>query len=225
LSLLFIFEKYERSMLLGQIGSILYYRICQNSALIVKQGYSFIMDLSSKKFLTTDICYYMEASLMMKFLCTIFIVLSFISSGYASEISIIELSDGSQITGEVVSFDGSTWIIQSESMGRLKIDSSKVRSIRAQDTTGQKQPGTASSGYQVGKDDIQAMQQSIMANQEILKMIMNLHDDPEIQSILKDPEIMNAVNAGDVNALIANPKFMRLLEKAEIKAITGEVAK
>lgn len=162
---------------------------------------------------------------MMKFLCTIFLVLIIISGGYAGEISLIELSDGSRITGEVISFDGNTWIIQSESMGQLKIDGSKVRSIRVQGDAKQNQAGSPSSGYQVDKGDIQAMQQSIMANQELLKMIMNLHDDPEIQAILKDPEIMNAVNAGDINALIANPKFMRLLEKAEIKAITNEATK
>lgn len=147
-----------------------------------------------------------------------------ISLGYAGEVSVIELSDGSIISGEVISFDGNTWIIQSESMGRLKIESSKVRSIRARDAARRNQVGSSSSGYQVGKDDIQAMQQSIMANQAILNMIMNLHDDPEIQAILKDPDIMKAVNAGDISALIANPKFMRLLEKAEIKAITGQVA-
>ncbi len=162
---------------------------------------------------------------MMKFFWSIFLALIIISSGYAGADSIIELSDGSRITGEVISFDGNTWIIQSESMGRLKIDSSKVRSIRAQGSSGQTQPGSSSGGYQVGKDEIQTMQQSIMANQEILKMIMNLHDDPEIQAILKDPEIMQAVSSGDIAALIANPKFMRLLERAEIKAITGEVAK
>ena len=60
--------------------------------------------------------------------------------------------------------------------------------------------------------DIQAMQQSIMANEQIMAMIMNLQDDPEIQAILQDPEIMNAVNAGDMNALLANPKFIKLME-------------
>jgi len=148
----------------------------------------------------------------------------FIADVPAGEISLIELSDGSVITGEVISFDGNTWIIKSESMGQLKLESVKVRSIRAQGTSGQNQAGSPSSGFQVDKRDIQAMQQRIMANQEILKMIMNLHDDPEIQSILADPAIMNAVNSGDINALIANPKFMRLLKKAEIKAITGQVA-
>ena len=161
----------------------------------------------------------------MKFLWAAFIVLISISNGYAGEISIIELSDGSRITGEVISFDGSTWIIQSDSMGQLKIESSKVRSIQAQGTTGQNQTGSSSSGYQVGQEDIQAMQQSIMANQELLNMIMNLHDDPEIQAILKDPEIMRAVDSGDVSALMANPKFMLLLEKAEIQAITNEATK
>jgi small nuclear ribonucleoprotein (snRNP)-like protein len=157
-------------------------------------------------------------------LVTIFIIL-LITPGNAGEISVIELSDGSRITGEVVSFDGSTWIIKSESMGQLKIESSKVRSIRSQGANRQNLPAETTSGYQVSKEDIQAMQQSIMANQEILGMIMNLHDDPEIQAILKDPDIMNAVNAGNISALLANPKFLRLLEKAEIKAITGEIAK
>ncbi len=163
-------------------------------------------------------------SRLISVVAVVFLLMS-ISFGHAGEISRIELSDGSQITGEVISFDGNTWIIKSESMGQLKIESSKVRSIRAKGTSGQNQAGSTTSGYPVSKDDIQAMQQSIMANQEILSMIMNLHDDPEIQTILKDPEIMNAVNSGDISVLIANPKFMRLLEKAEIKAITQEAAK
>ena len=56
-------------------------------------------------------------------------------------------------------------------------------------------------------------------------MIMNLQDDPEIQAILQDPEIMKAVNAGDMNALLANPKFSKLMENAKIKAITREAVK
>ena len=37
-------------------------------------------------------------------------------NGVAGEPSVIELKDGSIISGEVVSFDGSTWIIESTSM-------------------------------------------------------------------------------------------------------------
>jgi len=144
---------------------------------------------------------------------------------HAGEISTIELNDGSIISGEVVSFDGSTWIIKSGSMGSLKIEAAKVVSIRSQ-TVGSAAPAKgASTGNQGNTADIQAMQQSIMANGQLMTMIMNLQDDPEVQAILQDPEIMQAVNAGDMNALMANPKFRRLMENTKVKEITREAAK
>ena len=71
--------------------------------------------------------------------------------------------------------------------------------------------------------DLQALQQEIMANEQIMAMIMNMQDDPEIQAILQDPEIMNAINAGDMNALLANPKFIKLMQNPKIREITKEV--
>jgi len=146
-------------------------------------------------------------------------------SVYAGEQSVIELNDGSIISGEVVSFDGSTWVINSTSMGVLKIKAAKVVSIRSQTTGGQVPAGEGSTGKQVNAADIQAMQQSIMTNEALMTMIMGLQNDPEVQAILQDPEIMRAVNAGDMNALLANPKFRRLMENAKIKEITKEAIK
>ena len=141
----------------------------------------------------------------------------------AGEISIIELSDGSIITGEVVSFDGNIWTIRSGAMGTLKIDGAKVVSIRSKTTTDQGAAGGLSSGNTVNTPDLQALQQEIMANEQIMAMIMNMQDDPEIQAILQDPEIMNAINAGDMNALLANPKFIKLMQNPKIREITKEV--
>ncbi len=143
----------------------------------------------------------------------------------AGEISIIELSDGSIITGEVVSFDGNIWTIRSGAMGTLKIEAAKVVSIRSQTTGSQAPVGGASTGNQANTADIQAMQQSIMANEQLMAMIMSLQNNPEVQAILQDPEVMNAINAGDMNTLMANPKFMRLMENAKIKEITREAIK
>lgn len=143
----------------------------------------------------------------------------------AGEISTIELRDGSVISGEVVSFDGNTWVIKSGSMGTLKVDGAKVVSIRSKTTTDQEAAVGLSSGNTVNTPDLQALQQEIMANEQVMAMIMNLQDDPEIQAILQDPEIMNAVNAGDMNALLANPKFIKLMENAKIKRITKEAVK
>lgn len=144
---------------------------------------------------------------------------------YAGESSVIELKDGSVISGEVVSFDGSTWIIRSASMGRLEIEASRVVSIKRQTSPG-RQPATgASTGNQAGSDQIQSMQRSIMADEQLMTMIMRLQNDPEVQATLQDPDIMKAVEAGDMNALLANPQFRRLMENAKIKEITREAAK
>lgn len=143
----------------------------------------------------------------------------------ARDISTIELNDGSIISGEVVSFDGSTWMIKSASMGTLKIEAAKVVSIRSQ-AGGSKAPAKGTStGNKANAVDIQDMQQSIMANEQLMTMIMGLQSDPEVQAILQDPEIMKAVKAGDMNALMANPKFRRLMENAKIKEITREAVK
>jgi len=155
----------------------------------------------------------------------LFFLCLFAQSGFAGEASTIELRDGSIISGEVLSFDGSTWIIQSPSMGRLEIEAAKVVSIRSRKTVSQVPDGGRSTGNQANMADIQAMQQSIMSSEQLMTMIMGLQNDPEVQAILQDPEIMRAVNAGDMNALLANPKFRRLMENAKIKEVTREATK
>ena len=146
-------------------------------------------------------------------------------NGYAGEPSVVELKDGSIISGEVASFDGSTWVIRSASMGRLEIEASKVVSIRSQRSKNGQPATGASIGNQAASDQVQAMQQSIMANEQLMTMIMTLQNDPEVQAVLKDPDIMKAVNTNDISALLANPKFRRLMENARIKEITREAIK
>ena len=155
-----------------------------------------------------------------------FIYLGLIGHGaYAGESSLVELKDGSIISGEVVSFDGSTWVIDSASMGRLEIDAAKVVSIQRQTTKSAQPTAGASIGNQAASDQIQSMQQSIMANEQLMTMILSLQNDPEVQAILQDPDIMKAVEANDMNALLANPKFRRLMENAKIKKIAREAIK
>ena len=54
-------------------------------------------------------------------------------------------------------------------------------------------------------------------------MILSLQNDPDVQTILQDPEIMKAINSGDINALLSNPKFMKLLENPTIQDIRRKV--
>jgi hypothetical protein len=72
---------------------------------------------------------------------------------------------------------------------------------------------------------MQALQGLMLNNPDLLNKVMALQNDSELQKILADPAIMGAVNSGDLNSLLANPQFTRLLENPEIKKITEEVTK
>ena len=141
----------------------------------------------------------------------LFLLGIFLGNARAGEIKEIELTDGSVIYGEIVSFSGGTFTLRSESFGTMKIEESKIRAIRSKGPVGG------------GRDQIQQLQQRMMSDEEVVEMILSLQNDPDVQKILQDPEIMKAVNSGDINALLSNPKFMKLLENPTIQDIRKKV--
>jgi hypothetical protein len=65
----------------------------------------------------------------------------------------------------------------------------------------------------------------MLSDQEVMGMIQSLKDDPQFTKILEDPEIMNAVQSGDAASLMANPKFLQLLNNPTVRDIQQKVAK
>jgi hypothetical protein len=133
----------------------------------------------------------------------------------AAEIKEIELTDGSVITGEILSLSSGVYTIRTGSMGTLKIDDAKVRAIRPR--------GSSSSSPQAG--EIKSLQDRMLTDREVMGKIESLKDDPQFMRTLEDPEIMNAVNNGDVAALMANPRFLELLQNPMVQDIKQKVAK
>ncbi|QTA80805.1 Uncharacterized protein dnl_31180 [Desulfonema limicola] len=153
-----------------------------------------------------------------KTICFFILLFLWVLNVSASELREIELNDGSIISGEVISLDNGVYTLKSQSMGILKIDDSKIREIR-------KKRGSSVPLNSFAGTDIQSMTQSLMGNENIMKMIMGLQNDPEIQKILQSPEIMEAVNAGDITALMSEPEFRKLLENPKIQGITEQMTK
>ncbi len=91
-------------------------------------------------------------------------------------------------------------------------------------------PGVVTTGWaeQAGPDikgETQALQRQMMGNQEIMNLILSLQDDPDVQKVLQDPEVMKAVSDGDINFLMANPGFMRLMDKKAVRDIGTKLQK
>ncbi|MFZ5571838.1 MAG: hypothetical protein ACOZF0_15665 [Thermodesulfobacteriota bacterium] len=144
-------------------------------------------------------------------------------SAVAGEIKEIELSDGSVITGEVLSLNNGVYKIRTATLGDLTVEESKVLVIRSPGDSfaGGKAVSTASSDR---SPDIHALQQEMMNDRQVMDMIQSLQDDPQFKEVMADPAIMQAVNSGDVEALMNNPKFLELMQNATVKDIQERVA-
>ena len=136
-----------------------------------------------------------------------------ISSVLASEMRQIELTDGSVISGEIVSLSKGVYTVRSETLGTLQIRESKIRTIRT------KGPGREDTG-----DQARSVQQMMMGDSDVMSMVKSLQSDPDFQEILRDPEVIKAAQAGDIAALMTNPKFMKLLNKQAVQQIKNKIS-
>jgi hypothetical protein len=156
---------------------------------------------------------------MMSALILVAVLISDVNAG---EIGEVELIDGSVICGEIVSSEGGIYTLKSDTISTVKVEKSKIRAIRfkpsCEPNAKKRDTMPNSSGAQ-----IHLLQQLIMGDQEILQMILSLLNDPDIQGIVEDPSIIEAVNRGDIEALSSNPKFMKLLDNPAIQELTKKL--
>lgn len=136
----------------------------------------------------------------------------------------MELTDGSVIYGEIISLNSGVYTIRSSTMGVLKIDQSKIREIRFGSFSVDNEP-SASLPKEGVHSEMEAIQRSLLGNEEILSMILGLQEDPEFQKILNDPGVMNSVQSGDIQSLMSNPKFLQILNHPKVKEIQEKMAK
>jgi len=161
---------------------------------------------------------------MKKLFWLCFIILAFtIVNAYSQQKSKIELNDGSMIEGEVSSLADGTYTINSNSLGQVRIDASKVRRI---DTLGadSQQPLNPSEASNVpSKEQIESIKTQILSNPDTLKNVTELSKDPQFQELLNDPAILSAAKKGNIQELISNEKIKSFSENAKIKQIKDKM--
>lgn len=123
---------------------------------------------------------------------------------FAGEVKQIRLNDGSVLYGEILSFDSNVYTIKTISLGTLSVEESKIYLIKS---------------IRSSREEIQALQQQMVNNEELFNIILSLQNDPDFQKVLNDPSIIEAVNAGDMDSLLSNQKFMKLLNNPKILEI------
>ncbi|MFA5073142.1 MAG: hypothetical protein WC539_04520 [Nitrospirota bacterium] len=146
----------------------------------------------------------------------VFVLLIGGSTAQAGEIRQIEMKDGSVLTGEVLSLNNGMYTIKSESLGIIKIEEAKIRSLQTPALNAGKPLNSSS-------QEVQSLQNTMMNNKEIMAMIQSLQDDPDFKKLLEDPKIMHAVTTGDVATLSADPRFKKIMNNPTVREIQKKV--
>lgn len=161
---------------------------------------------------------------MKKILFLVLLTCTVISSVEASQNKRIELNDGSVIEGQIVSFSAGKYTVKSPSLGTVQVEDSKIRAIHM--------PGASSEmaskeiplfDTATAQNEMQKLQPAVTGNPEIMKMISGLIANPDFQALLQDPEIVNAAKTLNIQALLANEKFVKAMNNPIITQISQKV--
>ncbi len=144
----------------------------------------------------------------------------FLGSAQAGEIKELVLKDGSVITGEVVSLNNGIYTVKSDILGTIKLEEAKVRAIQERSAS---PSATLATNSSTTTGETKSLQEKMMSDKEVMSLIRSLQDDPDFKKLMEDPEFMKAVNAGDVAALSADPRFVKLLSNPTVREIQSKV--
>ena len=143
-------------------------------------------------------------------------VLTFSASVATAEV--ITLMDGSTIKGEVLSMNNGSYQVKTTSLGLISLNKSQVRSI----SSGAPAAPTPNAATSTSSSAVQALQSSMTSDRGIMDSIRSLQNNPDMQAVLQDPEVMQAVQSFDLQALANHPKIKKLMQNAEVKRIQGK---
>jgi len=130
---------------------------------------------------------------------------------------VIELKDGSRISGAIVDYRNGIYTIESGILGRLQLPDAKIQSIQSPSTQMEGQGLTSSNAATLSQ--FEHIQNQIMVNPGVLPLVLSLQQDPGVLAILNDPEIRQAIALGQVTKLQNNPKILRLESNPTIQEI------
>ena len=152
----------------------------------------------------------------MKYALACFLAVALISiSATALASPIIELADGSRIQGEIRGIENGVYTIDSPTLGTLHVAQTDIARI---DYGNRPALHDEDIGSQAA-----SLQAELANDPDAMRLILQLQDDPQIQALLNDPQIMESIQKGDYSGLMNNPKIQSLETDAKIQELLRHV--
>ena len=168
-----------------------------------------------------------------------------LTPAYGDSLREVELIDGSVIRAQVLSMDGKTYRLRSETLGEVNIPEYRVKAIRMPETKSEafQQHNTATSTQQFQPETEPVitntnptppnspptvipsagdLQQAFSQDPAVMSKILSLQDDPLMQDILGDEHLMQAVHSGNLGELINDPKIRALMSHPTVRDLGSQ---
>ncbi len=144
--------------------------------------------------------------------------LAFCVCGYCAQESRVELSDGSVINGQIVSYANGVYVLDTPAFGVIKVEAAKVARIESAGYSSSVTPVSPSvTSGNFSKSEVSAYSQKWMSNPASAAVITNLASDPSIRELVEDPEVQAAIKSGDIQSLMKNEKFMSIVNNPNMQ--------
>lgn len=127
---------------------------------------------------------------------------------FANTLNRFELQDGSVIQGEILSYSKGIYKINSNALGTITLPENKIRAIHP-----------AGNAKSPNAHNIDQVQKQMMNDPETVELIQQLQNNPSVQEILQDKELMDAIAQGDLNRVGDDPKIKALMQQKTIGKI------
>jgi hypothetical protein len=134
----------------------------------------------------------------------------------------IELKDGSRIQGDIQGIKDGVYTVMSPSLGAVQVTQENIARIVYDGSSANRSDTPARNDGM--SQEIQQVQQRLAQDPEAMKAIMSLQNDPQIQAILNDPAIMQAIEKGDYTSLLDNDKIKALESNPQLNQVLQQQA-
>lgn len=163
----------------------------------------------------------------MKLLGILLLVFCSLSFDVLAEVDLI-LNDGSKIRGELISVSHGMVVVKTTNMGTVKFPKSKIVKInkkKPQKSEYEKEKAALLDSkeslqpHDIAMQNQAAMQYQMMQNQAMMAQIYALQTNPEFIQLMQDPQFLKDLQSGDMEVLMKNENFVKILNNPELKAM------
>jgi len=164
---------------------------------------------------------------------------------YGSSLREVELIDGSVLRAHVLSMDGKTYRVRSETLGEFEIPEYRVKAIRTpQGQSESAQSRTTATPLPQAQGETEPtvptpnpipfsspattlpsagdLQQALTQDPAAMSKVLSLQNDPLVQDILGDEHLMQEIHSGNLGALLNDPKIRALMSHPTVRDLGSQ---